>query len=1013
MSKQCLNINSLLFTNFSRKIAQFSNWNFQLCKLNANFKLLFLDAILSNILMNKTLFVVSFLWLFGTGAFASNRAVNTGQKTSYPLQLIENEYVQNTVIIRLKDEYRNLADVQTIHSLPLQKYLSTLGSYVLQKKFPNHTAPTQQVNERGERLIDLSLIYELKYTQTVALDKVMNALLAFGLFEYAEPHYIPKALYIPNDPQADSVSGAQYHLKNIRAYQGWDISKGDTNVVIGITDTGFDFTHEDLVDNVKLNYLDPLDNVDNDNDGYVDNYKGWDLGMMDNNPQFSNASPHGVFVSGCAGATTDNDTGIAGSGFKCKLLPIKISDDNGFLTMAYEGIVYAADHGCQIINCSWGGTGGSQFGQSIVDYATFNMNSLVMAAAGNNDLELVFYPSAYNNVINVGGSDSIDKKWDDPAVANHGSNYGIYLDVFAPGDELYSTWGGNTYLQGGTSGTSFACPIAAGVAGIIKSYYPSYSAKQIGEQLKVTCDNMDVLPQNAPYVGKLGYGRINLYRALTETNLPSIELSSYSITDNNDNALVLGDTARLSAIFTNYLAPASNVTATISSSSPFISILSNTSSLGSIPTLGTANNNGFPFTFKVLPNAPLNYKVILKVSIFNGVFTSIQYVEVVINVDYINVAINDVATSVTSTGRIGYSLINQDQGLGFTYLNSTSQLFEGSLMIGNSATQVSDMVRSTATTSDNDFVSLVLVQKVLPAVTSDFDLWGYFNDDLAGANKLNVGVRHDTYAWTSTPNRKYIIRKFTIYNNNVIPLSTLYTGLFADWDIQNASFNKADYDSVNKMGYSYSTQANPIYCGIKLLSPSPILVNSLDNVGGGAGGIDVTDGFTTAEKYQALSNNRLQAGNTSVNGNDVLQVVSAGPFSLAPDDSATVVFALLAGDNLLDLQTVAAAAQQKYDSLYSVGIAKNNGETTFMKLYPNPAKEILIVEIGTVLNESAKLEIVNLEGLVQKTYAITKSSNYGTKRIEVDLTELKSGMYFVNMKTATMSQTQKLIINKN
>ncbi|MBL0048361.1 MAG: S8 family serine peptidase [Bacteroidetes bacterium] len=962
--------------------------------------------------MRKITFLLALISLATLVASASNRAINSNAKSSkqFELALSDNEYLKNTVIVKLKPEFRNVASTTSIQQPALIAYLNSIGITNIKKIFPLKNPPLQSKNERGETLVDLSLIYELNYSASLPLEKVIHGLLGLSLFEYAEPHYVPKTLYLPNDPQADSVSGAQYHLKNIHAYEGWDIDKGDTNVVIGITDTGFDFTHEDLVGNVKLNYQDPLDNVDNDNDGYVDNYKGWDVGMMDNNPQFSNASPHGVFVSGCAGATTDNDTGIAGSGFKCKLLPIKISDDAGNLTMAYEGIVYAADHGCQIINCSWGGTGGTQYGQNIVDYATFNMNALVIAAAGNNDLELVFYPASYNNVINVGGSDSTDKKWDDPFNANHGSNYGIYLDVFAPGDELYSTWKNNTYTQGGTSGTSFACPIAAGIAGIIKSHFPAYSAKQVGEKLKVTCDNMDVLPQNAPYIGKLGHGRINLFKALTDTSSSSVEMSSYAITDYNDDALVIGDTARMTGVFTNYLALANNVTASISSTSPYITILSNTALLGSINTMGTANNNANPFIFKILPNTPLNYKVILKVTINNGVTNTFQYLEVIVNVDYINIDINDVATSVTSTGRIGYSLPNQDQGLGFTYLLSSSQLYESSLMIGNSASQVSDMARSTANSFDNDLGAAQLVQRILPAVTSDMDLQGFFNDDNAGASKLRVFVRHDSYAWTAAAHRKYIVRKFTIYNNNVIPLNTLYAGIFADWDVQNASFNKADFDSVNRMGYVYSTQASPIYCGIKLLSTSGIVVNSMDNVGGGAGGIDLTDGYSTAEKFQSLSVNRKQAGNTVTAGNDVVQVISAGPFTMAPDDSVVVEFAMIAGNSLQDLQISALNAQQKYDSAHAVGITQLNKEKFALQIFPNPTKGNLNLQWNSLLNENCTISLFNADGLMVKKITSAEAKRQVKSEVSVNLEGLAKGIYFIRFQSQFRSEMQKLVL---
>ena len=167
--------------------------------------------------------------------------------------------------------------------------------------------------------------------------------------------------------------------------------------MIGIIDTGTDPDHPDLAANLKHNYADPINGLDDDGDGYVDNFNGWDLGESDNDATV-NANTHGSHVSGCAAAVTDNGVGVASPGFNCKFLPVKISNAGGTLTMGYEGIVYAADHGCNVINCSWGGGGGGALGQNAIDYATINKDALVVCAAGNNSSNQTFYPAAYNYV---------------------------------------------------------------------------------------------------------------------------------------------------------------------------------------------------------------------------------------------------------------------------------------------------------------------------------------------------------------------------------------------------------------------------------------------------------------------------------------------------------------------------------------------------------------------------------------------------------------------------------------
>mgnify|MGYP000898233667 CR=1 FL=1 len=113
-------------------------------------------------------------------------------------------------------------------------------------------------------------------------------------------------------------------------------------------------------------------------------------------------------------------------------MPIKIANANGSLTKAYEGIAYAADNGCQIINCSWGGPGGGSFGQNIIDYATNNQNCLVVVAAGNNNSSLEFFPAAYPNALCVASTNANDSK-------SSFSNYGTYIDVCAPGSNIFST----------------------------------------------------------------------------------------------------------------------------------------------------------------------------------------------------------------------------------------------------------------------------------------------------------------------------------------------------------------------------------------------------------------------------------------------------------------------------------------------------------------------------------------------------------------------------------------------
>lgn len=910
-----------------------------------------------------------------------------------PANVKPGDYLEKTVIFRLKPQFRDIISPSGIGNMQLAGFLNSIGAPVPARKFPNHQSPEKPFNERGEKLEDLSLIYSFTYTADTPLEKVINALYSLGIFEYAEPYYVPKPCYTPNDPSITF----EYHLTKLDAFNAWNLYQGDTNVVIGITDTGIEFTHSDLT-NVKYNPNDPVNGVDDDGDGYIDNYRGWDLGENDNDPSY-NANAHGVHVTGLAAATTDNGIGMAGVSFKSRFLPVKIANATGALTMAYDGIVYAADHGCAIINCSWGGAGGGQFGQNIINYATYNKNSLVVAAAGNNGIFEDFYPASYDLVISVAGTNNNDQKWS-------GSNFSYNVDVCAPGDAIYSTWPSNTYTI--SSGTSMASPIAAGAAAMIKAMNPSYTALQVGEHLKVTCEN--IYPLNNPtYADKLGTGRVDLFNALSGTSSPSVVNTLRNITDNNDNAFVANDTLRITGDFTNYLSPTTNLTVTLSTTSSYVTIIDGTTTLGAIGTLATANNNSDAFTVKINPTAPLNQSILFKLTMTDGSYSAVQYFNVTVNVDYINIAIGDVGTTITSKGLIGYNMDQQQQGLGFTYMGGVSHLYEASLMVGTSSSKVSDRARSTTATPDADFISAINVHRVIPSVISEFDVEGEFTDN-AASSPLPVHVAHSAYAWSIPGHRKYVIVNYEITNTGSAPLNNLHAGIFADWDILNYNNNKAAFDNVNMLGYCWSTDSS-LYMGTKLLTPGPVLHYAIDNVSGGGGGVNLFDGYDTAEKFTTLSTNRPAAGNTVATGNDVCQVVSSGPFSLNAGDSVVVAFALIAGDSLLDLQNSAINAQLMYDSV-PVGLSSVTGSSAVLfQNYPNPAAGATVIEVSMAYTEEAELNIYNVMG--QQVASVYKGQlQQGRHQFIVDLSRYTSGMYYYTLRAGDAVSTKKMIVTR-
>ncbi len=199
--------------------------------------------------------------------------------------------IPGQLLLRLKPAFQPAGGVGNTAKAPivpaLTNALKALGATELRQKFPHSRAPG--LAQPGG--INLRLLYQITVPPTLPLAKARAVLLGTGAVEYVEPLYIRQAQYQPNDPGADSTAaGNQYYLKAIRAYRAWDIYKGDSTLVIGLTDGGARLTHEDLRRQVKRNYADPVDGIDNDGDGYVDNFQGWDLADDDNDPDYNAAT---------------------------------------------------------------------------------------------------------------------------------------------------------------------------------------------------------------------------------------------------------------------------------------------------------------------------------------------------------------------------------------------------------------------------------------------------------------------------------------------------------------------------------------------------------------------------------------------------------------------------------------------------------------------------------------------------------------------------------------------------
>ncbi|MGQ8873876.1 S8 family peptidase [Paenibacillus sp. TSA_86.1] len=302
---------------------------------------------------------------------------------------------------------------------------------------------------------------------------------------YMEPHY----MYLTNETAAEQpdvpipndvlFSDYQWNLPAIETNRGWNITKGNKDVIVAVVDTGVDVNHPDLKGKLLEGY-----NVVNPGNKPLD-----DVG-------------HGTHVAGIIGAIVNNNEGVAGMSWYNKVLPVKVLDNSGSGTTyaVAEGIIWAADHGAKVINMSLGNYADAQFLHDAIKYA-FDRDIVLIAATGNDNTERPGYPAAYPEVFAVSATDPDMNK------ATY-SNYGDYVDVTAPGSSIASTYPDNQYAA--LSGTSMASPHVAALAGLIRSLNPDLTNTEV----------MDLMRQSVIDLGEpghdkyYGYGQIDVYKAL-------------------------------------------------------------------------------------------------------------------------------------------------------------------------------------------------------------------------------------------------------------------------------------------------------------------------------------------------------------------------------------------------------------------------------------------------------------------------------------------------------------------
>ncbi len=878
------------------------------------------------------------------------------------------------------------------------------GDYAVKLLFPHHFG-------RKAKTVDLSLIGELIFEEPVNVPFLCHQLSRTGLFEYVEPRMVhttsgivpescsdkPESdlamFYEPND----SLVNQQWHLEIIKAYDAWDIEKGDTSIMIGIVDTGVDTSHEDLIDNIALNHADSINGIDDDQNGFVDDYYGWDFYYSDNDPKPYNY--HGTAAAGAAAATTDNSIGIASPGFNSKVVAIKCSEDANNLGIGYgyEGMVYAAERGAKVINCSWGGFFFDYLGVDIVEYITLDRNSLVISIAHNYDNEELLYPGSLPYVLNVAATNSIDKK-------EGYSSYSRLVDISAP-STIWSTEFNTNGYKPNYSGTSFAAPLVSGAAALLAAYDTTLTALQIGERLRVTSDFIDDV--NPDYTEKLGKGRLNMYRALTETQSPSVRFEDELFTDNRYDIFAIGDTISLSGTFINYLANVTDLEVTLSAPGQDIEIIKGSLTIGSLSTMEKVDNHDDPFLFVIGPGVATDEDIEIRLGFEAPSYSDYQWLFTTINRTSIDIDNGVLATTVNSNGRIGYHRGYGD-GLGLIYQDNFQVSGSFGLMLGHSIFRVSDAALDNWNSPNifsNDYKIVDLVDES-PFPFADISLSCAYDDSGAWPPSARLELVVNNNVFTNMGDH-FIITEYEVTNNSANIYEDFQIGLWGLTDLYPYWKNRAEQDSSLQLGYAYHATEESPYIGMQLLGQTPYnlyVIEYTDSVG--YDGVDLLDGyFSTQEKYITMSEHRPSGGFLADEGGDVDMVVSTGPFVFAPGESLKATFAILVADSLEALKLAAQDAIDTYESIVGTETILSE-KTNSLKIYPNPAGDQVIVKMPIVgTRDKASISLFDLSGKMISQFITAKGDSSTT----LLTSHLPKGMYLLQLRTAEGVWTGKFV----
>lgn len=935
----------------------------------------------------------------------------------------ETRYFKDAIIIKYKNDAGSQHKTAANHKA-VTDFLSHYGtaniqpiwkdeySHQLQKTLSkkNKTIPGSELTS------NLTQIFQITFSEPVNPLIVAKKLASLPYVEYAEPRFIRKMFFTPND----SVQNDYYTYHHFT--DAWNVSTGSADITIAVVDGGVNYKHEDLANKKWVNFDETPDNdLDDDGNGYIDDYYGWDFWqsgrlagiVREDNDPIAEYTDHGSHVAGIIAAEANNGIGIAGTGYNSHYMAVKAGgiqdipstpdNESNYIGYGFDAIIYAVINGADIINCSWGGPDYSAYEQDVVDFA-IQSGVVIAAAAGNDNSEERAYPASYNGVLSVGSIETNNTK------APY-SNFGYSMDVMATGTQVYSVAGFDNNSYGTKSGTSMATPVVAGLAGMVKDIHRDWSPNRIMAQIRSSATPINFTTR------KYGHGSVDAYSALT-TSLPGLSISSYEITDEDGQSLELGENGILHVELINYGATTSDLIVDISAIQPDIQVKSTSKNIGG---LSTDNSLSLQFEFELPENYDISHTpaLVLTFQDQSSNYSDFRVVEYE-DLYHSEMEANNISMSFGANGTIGFTDPGVSHGgIGFIPAGLENTLFEGGIIImaGNDSS-LANSVRNDEG-FDRDFDPSTLFEVTAPGTVSDADGFGVFIPNSA-SDFSGINVSQHTFAFTDEDVSNVVYAQYQLANTSALDLTSVYFGIFADWDVDDYGNNSIAYDANNNFMYVFDATPSSEYpyiaiAALQSTSANLAINNAYDSTETHYK-FNLYDGYSDEEKIYSLT-----AGNhsPSVSNTDVSAVVASGPYIIGKQTTVSLGFLFAYGNTLTELRSQITAAKAK--DVFTVntpgtytGIEPDNIMPTVTALhqnYPNPFNPTTEISFSLARAGYTELTVFNILG--QKVHTlVSKNLTAGNHAIRFDASSLPSGIYLVRLNTANKTQVVKMTLLK-